>query len=397
AVLFPILAIALILVRMLRRAGTRVWTATRGRPLRRCLAGLLALALVAALGFLWWPREGTYRPIQPYEGGTLTQVASAARPPTAGLRPGDHRQLTTAWADGDPRPTREEPQLALVLVPRTGSGADPESSSGSTDTGAGTGAAGRTPEAWVFPFNKPLEPGKGDNQALAVNTGDNTIRYDVAFALVWVEDDLPALNRNEAYAFASCTHCAAVSIGFQVVLVTGDNHVAVPQNISAAVNYDCVNCLTYALATQLFVTLDGPLGEASTQQLAQLWSEIAEFGRNIATVPLSEIQDRLTAYETKILDIIGSGAQQAGRDGSVEAGDPGNEEAPSQGPSPAAEPGTAPADEPTVDETTPEPGDATATDPGTRIGAETGAGADAGTGEPSTAEPTPASEPSANP
>jgi putative peptide zinc metalloprotease protein len=397
AVLFPILAIALILLRMLRRTGTRVWAATRGRPVRRCLAGLLALTLVAALGFVWWPREGTYRPIQPYEGGTLTQVASAARPPTAGLRPGDHGRLTTSWADGDARPTKEKPQLALVLVPRTGSGAEPGSASGSTDTGAGTGSAGTTPEAWVFPFNKPLEPGKGDNQALAVNTDDDTIRYDVAFALVWVEDDSPALNRNEAYAFASCTNCAAVSIGFQVVLVTGDNHVAVPQNISAAVNYDCVNCLTYALATQLFVTLDGPLGEASTQQLAQLWSEIAEFGRNIATVPLSEIQDRLTAYETRILDIIGSGAQQAGRDAPVEAGDPGNEATPSQGPSPAAEPGTAPADEPTGDETTPEPGDATPTDPGTTTGAETGAGADTGTAEPPTAEPTPASEPSANP
>ena len=45
------------------------------------------------------------------------------------------------------------------------------------------------------------------------------------------------------------------------MLVIGENHVAVPQNISAAVNYDCVNCLTYALATQLFVTLDGPLSD----------------------------------------------------------------------------------------------------------------------------------------
>ena len=138
-------------------------------------------------------------------------------------------------------------------APRTGA-----ESGSATATGAGSGT---TPESWVFPFNKPLEPKAGDNQALAVNTTDNTIRYDVAFALVWIEDDSPALNENEAYAFASCSNCAAVAIGFQVVLVTGENHVAVPQNISAAVNYDCVNCLTYALATQLFVTLDGPLSD----------------------------------------------------------------------------------------------------------------------------------------
>jgi putative peptide zinc metalloprotease protein len=139
---------------------------------------------------------------------------------------------------------------------------------------------------------------------MAVNTTDNTVQYDVAFALVWIDDDSPAMNKNEAYAFASCTNCAAVAVGFQIVLVTGDNHVAVPQNISAAVNSDCVNCLTYALATQLFVTLDGPLSEAGTQQISALWQEIASFGTHITEVPLSEIRSRLTAYETQILQII---------------------------------------------------------------------------------------------
>ena len=53
---------------------------------------------------------------------------------------------------------------------------------------------GAAAQPWVFPFNKPLAPEAGDNQAMAVNTTDNTVRYDVAFALVWVEDDSPALN-----------------------------------------------------------------------------------------------------------------------------------------------------------------------------------------------------------
>ena len=300
AVVFPMLAIGIVLFRLVRRVVTRTWVATRGRPVRRGLAALLALALVAGLAYAWWPREGAYRPIQPYEGGTLTQVAAATRPPTSGLSAGDYGRITTGWAKGDPRPTRDKPQLALVLVPRDGSGTGGQSGSAPA-TGAGSGA---TPESWVFPFNKPLEPKEGDNQALAVNTTDNTIRYDVAFALVWIEDDSPALNENEAYAFASCSNCAAVAIGFQVVLVTGENHVAVPQNISAAVNYDCVNCLTYALATQLFVTLDGPLSAASTRELNELWREIAAFGTNIATVPLNEIRDRLTEFESKILDII---------------------------------------------------------------------------------------------
>jgi putative peptide zinc metalloprotease protein len=248
-----------------------------------------------------------------------------------GLTAGAHGRITTAWADDDHRPTRQDPQLALILVPRPGQagGSAPARSTGS--------AQPSTPQAWVFPFNKPLEPGTGDNQALAVNTTDNTIRYDVAFALVWVEDDSPALNTNEAYAFASCSNCAAVAIGFQVVLVTGENHVAVPQNISAAVNYDCVNCLTYALATQLFVTVDGPLSDASMQQLEALWKEIAAFGANIATVPLDEIQERLTAYETEILDIIESDDASRKPSAPAEATPPDEEAEPSEGASPAAE------------------------------------------------------------
>ena len=71
-----------------------------------------------------------------------------------------------------------------------------------------------------------------------------------------------------------------------------------PQNLSAAVNYDCVNCLTYALATQLFVTLDGPLSDAGGQ-IEALWAQIADFGANITEVPLAEIRDRLTRTSSR--------------------------------------------------------------------------------------------------
>ncbi len=333
----------MIITRLLRQLVGSTLRRTQGRPLRRGVAGLVAAALVAGLAWAWWPHPGTYRPIQPYEGGTLTQVAqsipAAVRPAPAGLVEGQQGSIVTGWADGDARPTREDPQLALVLVPRdtgTADTAPPADAAAATDPATGPRATGRRPDrptrrptrragtdpatagatdpaagtptaepqSWVFPFNKPLAPDAGDNQALAVNTTDNTIQYDVAFALIWIDDDSPALNTNEAYAFASCTNCAAVSVGFQIVLVTGDNHVAVPQNISAAVNYNCVNCLSYALATQLFLTLDGPLSEAGTQQIAALWQEIAEFGTHITEVPLSEIRDRLTAYEQQILQVI---------------------------------------------------------------------------------------------
>ena len=77
-----------------------------------------------------------------------------------------------------------------------------------------------------------------------------------------------------------------------------------PQNIAAALNYDCSSCLTFALAVQLFVTLDGPLSEAATSELEELWEQILDYGEGIGEVPLDEIQDQLSEFEEQILDII---------------------------------------------------------------------------------------------
>lgn len=328
AVVFPILAIAVLLSRVGRSAAVATWQRTSGRPVLRAVAALLVVVLLAGLTWAWWPRPGAYRPVQPWEGGTLRQAGASfvsSLKPQRGTRlvAGQYGRMAASWPLGEARPTAARPQLALVLVPRgydttagrpgTAPGANPATGpGGGPGGGVGTGGAaapggGSTGPAWVFPFNKPPAPGPGGNQAMAVNTTDGTVAYDVAFALVWVEGDAaaePALNRNEAYAFASCTGCAAVAVGFQVVLVTGENRVAAPQNISAAANADCVNCTTYALADQLFITLDGPLSPAATRRLTELWAEIDAFGRRIAEIPVSEIQQRLDTYQRQIVQII---------------------------------------------------------------------------------------------
>jgi putative peptide zinc metalloprotease protein len=302
AVALPIGGTFLILARMLRRVIRSTWRRTAGHPVRRCLAGLCAVAVAAGLAYAWWPHPGTYRPIQPWDRGTLFDAVAArpaaSTPPTV-VQTRPTRTITAVWDTTTPMPTQAHPQLALVLIPRDGV----------TGTTSGASTAPRTaPQdtGWVFPFNKPLAPGPGDNQALAVNTTDNTADYEAAFALVWVTDGSAALNTNSAYAFTSCTHCASVAVAFQVVLVVGDNHVAAPQNLAGALNYHCVNCLSYALAQQLFVTLGQPLSGSATQQLDALWAQIAAYGDQIAAgaVPLSDIQATLNGYEQQIKAII---------------------------------------------------------------------------------------------
>jgi putative peptide zinc metalloprotease protein len=294
AVGLPILGIGYLLVRVVRQLTGKVWQATAGRPGRRALAGLLAVAVLLALVFVWWPR-GNYRPIQSYERGTLGQVLPvASHTGLAGVAEGRQGSAVTIWpADAGPLPSAEKPALSLVLVPRT-------------DT-----ADGKPAPTWVFPFNRPPAPGEGDNQALAVNTRDGTVVYDVAFALVWADQNT-VLNKNEAYAFASCTACKATAISFQVLLILGNAQVVVPQNISAAVTYQCLRCVTQALAVQLVLSMPAVPSAAETADIEALWREIQAFAGQLRGLSYAEIHARLIGYQRRLLEVVTRYAPGAG-------------------------------------------------------------------------------------
>ena len=317
----PVLGVLYIVVRLLRQLVTGLWQKTRGKAVQRAAAMAAVAAMLAGLAWAWWPDGGTYRPVQAYERGTLGDATRAILPQRerAALKEGAAGRTVALWPAGEAKPTRDNPQLSMVLVPA-------DASSTGASPGGSTGAAAAP--SWVFPFDRPAAPAADGNQALAVNTTDGSVKYSVAFALVWAEDGDPVTTTNEAYAFANCSGCAAVAVGFQVVLVVGQTDVIVPQNLSAAANYNCLDCLTYALASQLVLTLDGPLNGDSMQQLEALWAQIAEYGRNLQNVPLSEIQATLIGYKEQITAIVkGSSASGTAATSSATAG-------PSGGPTP---------------------------------------------------------------
>ncbi|MDQ1746755.1 MAG: putative peptide zinc metalloprotease protein [Frankiaceae bacterium] len=277
ALLIPAGGVVFMLVRAGRGYGLRIWRRTSGRPLQRAVAVLVGVAMLGGLAYAWWP-HGNYRPIQPWERGTITDALPAAM--SSGLQPGRTASATTVWAgDGGALPTADHPVVAVVMTPKTGNG-----------------------PTWVFPFNKPAPAGPGGNQAMAVVTRNGGVVYNVAFALVWVTSDV-SLNRNEAYAFASCTGCRAVAIAFQVVLLVGDVHVVAPQNIAAAVGYHCVACVTQALATQLVVSVDSLSPQAKAALLA-LWAKISALSTQLGHLTFAQIQAELATFEREILAIV---------------------------------------------------------------------------------------------
>jgi len=290
AITLPILAMAVVVVGLAVRSVIGLWRRTEGSLVRRAGASALMVAVCGALAFAWWPNSENYQPIRPYEGGTLLNAVSAplaaAGYQARAVPPTDGGEILTVLPSDGQLPSEAEPQLALVLVP------------------SGESAEAIEP-AWVFPFNEPLPPEPGDNQALAVNTTDNSASYDVAIAMVWVTDEDAVLNVNEAYAFASCSDCVTVSVAFQVVVIVGSANVVVPQNLSAAVNYECFECITAAIASQLVVTVDSLPGVEQQIALADVWEDVTAFAGSIPTMSLADVITRLEDYKEQIVTILG--------------------------------------------------------------------------------------------
>ena len=290
AIVLPLLGIGYLLVRLAKRTAARVWRATDGKPAHRALAGVVAVAVVLGLAWAWWPEPDRYRPVQPDERGTVVDAVRNARstPPVVGAQPPSAAPADTAartvWPAGSALPTRDRPTPAMVLVPV----AQPP---------------GVEAPTWVFPFDRPEAPGPDDNQALAVNTTDGAVRYEVAFALVWATDGVVD-NRNEAYALASCRACTTVAVAFQVVLVVGQANVVVPENIAVAVNHSCVDCFTYALASQLVVSLPDGLSERANADLSVIWARLAELARDVRGMSAQQIQTALEGAKADILDVL---------------------------------------------------------------------------------------------
>ena len=199
----------------------------------------------------------------------------------------------------------------------------------------------------MFPFDQPLPPEDGDNQAAAYNTTDDSLTYDVAFALVWATGD-EVLNVNEAHAYASCSRCVTVAVAFQVVLIMDDAQVVVPQNLAVAANYQCYRCITAAIANQLVLSVEETPGEEQLLALGAVWDRLTEFGQNITTYPLAEIADQLDGFEAEIMAILGSAPPPAPATTSTPSPSPSATTDPSDSsePSPTESPTTATSSEP---------------------------------------------------
>ena len=289
ALALPVLGSVLVAQKIVRTTGGRALEWSHGSPVRRAVVLAGAGLVLCGLAWAWWP-SGQYQPVRPTDGGTVGSlvrwvsapatlarpgsqtgvpgsVGSAGRPAAqpVTLAPGKHLAVAMIPAGGA---TKNQP--ALFFLPGThghppvaivsGSAPAPGSagSAGSSSTSSTTSPASQPSspvDATAFPFALPAKPGPGDTQALAENTTNGGVTYDVAYALITVGNGANVTNQNSAFALAHCNACTTVAVSFQVVLVIGRSKVIAPINAAGALNYNCPACTTTALADQLVVTL----------------------------------------------------------------------------------------------------------------------------------------------
>jgi putative peptide zinc metalloprotease protein len=306
ALLLPVVGSVLVIQRIVRGTAGRARTWSRNSPARRTIVVAAGLAALAAVAWAWWP-SGQYQQVRATQGGTLTQLVSTvtapagiARPAPAPaplvLTPGTHLAVSMIPVGGA---TRRHPALFVIAgrngqpgvaflsratrplpaggttsgtpaggSPAGGTFGQPPASGGqlpgSVGQGTTTGRGSGPPvPATAFPFQLPATPGPGGSQALAQNTTNGGVVYDIAYSLVTVKPGEPVTNTNTAFALAHCQRCTTVAVSFQIVLVVGQAHVVAPINAAGALNYKCPACTTTALADQIVVTLKA----APTKQL----------------------------------------------------------------------------------------------------------------------------------
>ena len=304
ALFMPVIGSALVSQKFARTTVSSARSWSEGSAVRRTAALAAGAAVIAGLAWAWWP-AGQYQPVRATDRGTLVSLGQMVASPTAVARPapapaparaiqltpGRHLAVSMIPVGGA---TKQHPAMFVISQGKgkpavaivSGSAPDPSHASGGTFSpkpgdAVSTTAAPSTPpptsststtstpvNATAFPFQLPAAPGPGGTQALATNTKDGGVLYDVAYSIVTVQDGAPVTNTNSAFAIAHCKACTTVAVSFQIVLIIGQSKIIAPINAAGALNYNCTACLTTAIADQIVVTLKSQPSKELAAQLA---------------------------------------------------------------------------------------------------------------------------------
>jgi putative peptide zinc metalloprotease protein len=144
-----------------------------------------------------------------------------------------------------------------------------------------------------------------DTAAVAINTQDGATVFRLAFSVRKVANGVVD-QTNTAVALASCTDCQTIALAFQVVLVRGDANVVTPVNQALAYNDECVECVTYASATQIVLGFDGNVRFTAEgrQRLAALYKALRDLEDTAPSMSVGELNTAVQTAKAELVDIL---------------------------------------------------------------------------------------------
>lgn len=226
--------------------------------------------------------------------------------------------------------------------PASGSSSDGTAVSPSPTSGATEAVADDTAEDSV---GVSLEGGGGRNVVMLTNHRDGELTMRGSIQL----NQLPAPRiapENLARAYASCTDCQTLAVAMQINLIKRGTQLAAPRNAAVAINYECLRCVTVAVALQYTYSVDDPT--QTPPEVRQLIRAMEAELRAISIdreVGIREAIERINAVIDQFVELA-----ESLDDRRAEATEPTTEGATDETPTPSATP--ADADEPSPSATT---------------------------------------------
>jgi putative peptide zinc metalloprotease protein len=144
-----------------------------------------------------------------------------------------------------------------------------------------------------------------DNVATAINQQDNSQVFDFAWDIDRQRDPDVVDDLNSALAHASCTHCGATAIAFQVILVSGSPGTVIPKNTAEAANIECAECTAVAEARQFVRVVPRPVRftGAGRATLADVKQDLAALqSQNLGPLELHAAVEAQEARVKSVLD-----------------------------------------------------------------------------------------------
>ena len=143
----------------------------------------------------------------------------------------------------------------------------------------------------------------GQNDAVAINTKDDSSLFKFAFAVRHVLNGVVD-EENGAAAYSQCNSCQTTAIAIEIVLVEAPASTVTPTNRAIAINQNCTLCDTFASAYQFVIGSGGPVHftQAGIKALHDIRKEIQSWGKQ--GLSNAEIKTMVPDVIARIEDIL---------------------------------------------------------------------------------------------